>query len=283
MRPVLFHIGRVPVPTHDFFVLAGTAFGFLVFIHESRRRQKLDERLMWIVAGALLGGAIGAKVGTAWEYLAKAPHPSAVGIAVDGGKTILGGLPGAYLGAIIAKRLIGYREHTGDMFAPAVALGIAVGRVGCFLTEQIGTTTSLPWGIRVSPEIAARIPNCPQCATGLRMHPSFIYEILFQLAIFAFLLWLRPRMNVPGELFKIYLITHAVFRFLVEFVRGNRVVIFRLTRPQLFLIPATGLLLAYFWRQLARGAYRTQARSSNSTSSPSPSLVSAAATPWRAA
>jgi phosphatidylglycerol---prolipoprotein diacylglyceryl transferase len=257
MLPVLFHLRRVPIPTHDFFVLLGTAAAFALFVHEAHRRDRLDHRLLWVVAGALLGGAIGAKVGTAWEYMTRAPHPTALGIVVDGGKTILGGLPGAYIGAIIAKRLIGYREHTGDMFAPAIALGMSIGRVGCFLTEQIGTTTSLPWGVRVSSEMAVRIPNCPQCATGLPMHPSFAYEILFQLAMLGLLLWLRPRIHVAGELFKVYLFAYALFRFVVEFVRGNEVVLWGLTRPQLFLIPASGLLAAYFWRQLARGAYRT--------------------------
>jgi phosphatidylglycerol:prolipoprotein diacylglycerol transferase len=260
MVPVLFRVGRVSMPTHDFFVLLGTSAAFVLFLLEARRRHKLDQRLMIIAAGALLGGAIGAKVATAWEYLTHAPHPTAFGVIVYGGKTILGGLPGAYIGAIITKRFLRYREHTGDMFAPAVALGMAIGRVGCFLTEQIGTTTSLPWGIRVSPDIAARIPNCPQCATGLPMHPSFLYEILFQLAILGLLLWLRPRIHVPGELFKVYLFAYALFRFLVEFVRGNEVVLWGLTRPQLFLIPASLLLAAYFRRQLAQGAYRTNER-----------------------
>jgi phosphatidylglycerol:prolipoprotein diacylglycerol transferase len=257
MVPVLFHIGNLAVPTHDFFVLAGVAVAFAVFIWEARRRKALDEPLMWVVAGALLGGAIGAKLGMLWDYLAAAPHPSAVGVLIDGGKTILGGLSGAYAGAIIMKRLVGYREHTGDIFAPAVALGMAVGRVGCLLTEQLGTPTSLPWGIRVNPAVAARVPDCPQCALGVPLHPSFAYEIVFQLAMFGLLLWLRRRVRVPGELFKIYLFGYATFRFLVEFVRGNQVVWAGLTRSQLFLIPATALLAAYFWRQLAGDAYRT--------------------------
>ena len=52
-----------------------------------------------------------------------------------GNRSILGGLVGAWLGVHVAKRLCGYRLRTGDLFAPAVALGMAVGRIGCFLTE----------------------------------------------------------------------------------------------------------------------------------------------------
>lgn len=73
--------------------------------------------------------------------------------------------------------------------------------------------------------------------------------------MFGVLLWLRPRVHVDGELLKIYLLTYAVFRFGVEFVRGNEVALYGLSRSQLFLIPSGAILLAYFWRQYKRGAY----------------------------
>lgn len=256
MLPTLFHIGPYAVGTHDFFVLLGVSAATVVFFAEGRRRRMLDERLVWIAIGALVCGGIAARLSTAWQYLALAPEPSLLGLLERGGKSILGGLAGAYLGAIATKRLVGYRERTGDLFAPAIALGMAIGRWGCFLTEQIGTPTRWPWGISVSRELAEHIPNCPACASGARMHPSFIYEIIFHAAMFGWLWWLRSRVYVKGELLKIYLICYAVFRFAVEFVRGNEVVWAGLTRSQLFLIPSTLLLLLYFWRQWRRGIYQ---------------------------
>ncbi len=257
MLPYLFTIGGWPVPTHGFFVLMGVLAATAVFFYEARRRRMLDERILGVVAGTLLCGAVGAKLSTLWIYMSAAPDPSLLGVLIDGGKSILGGLAGAYLGAHISKRVLGYRERTGDLFAPAVALGMAVGRLGCLLTEQIGTPTTLPWGVTLSADLAARIPNCPYCAPGVRLHPSFAYEILFHLLMFGLIWWwLRPRVFVKGELFKIYLIAYAVFRFLVEFVRGNQVVWEGLTRSQIFLIPSTILLALYFVRQLRRGAYR---------------------------
>jgi len=59
--------------------------------------------------------------------------------------------------------------------------------------------------------------------------------------------------RVPGDLFRIYLLAYAIFRFLVEFVRGNDVVWAGLTRPQLFLIPATTALAVYFATRRLRG------------------------------
>ena len=114
-----------------------------------------------------------------------------------GNRSILSGLVGAYLGALIAKRLVGYKERTGDLFAPAVALGMAIGRIGCLLTELPGTPTALPWGGHADaraggPRARTRSPASP-------LHPSFAYEIVFQLAAFAALLWLRGPARRAGR------------------------------------------------------------------------------------
>ena len=255
MLPVLFHIGPYPVGTHDSFVLLGVIAATLVYLYEAERRTLLDDRLLAIGIGALICGAVAARLNTVWRSLLVMPEPSLLGVVGQGSKSILGGLAGAYAGAVLTKRLIGYRESTGDLFAPAVALGMAIGRWGCFLTEQIGTPTTLPWGISVSRQVAAHIPSCPYCASDVPLHPSFIYEIIFHALLFACLWWLRPHVSVRGELLKIYLLAYALFRFAVEFVRGNEVVWEGLTRSQLFLIPSTLLLVIYFWRRRARWTY----------------------------
>ena len=245
--------GAVTVPTHSFFVTLGLVAALLFLVGEARRRGRCDRNLFWVALGALFFGSLGAKLSTVWRYVAAAPEPSLRGALIYGGKSIVGGLAGAYLGAVLTKKVIRYRRSTGDMFAPAVALGMAIGRFGCFFTEQPGTPTSVPWGIKVSGAAAARIPDCPGCVTGLPMHPSFLYEIAFQISAFAVLLWLRPKVRKEGDLFKIYLLGYAVFRFLVEFVRGNQQMLAGLTGPQLFLIPSAVVLGTYFWRSVRAG------------------------------
>jgi len=253
VRPVLLHLGGLEIPTHDVFLLLGVLVVLLSFTLELRRRGLSDDRRIWQVAlGALLGGAVFARLSVSWKYLARAPDPSLGGLWLYGGKTVLGGLAGAYAGALIAKRAVGIRWSTGDLFAPAVCLGLAVGRVGCFLTEQPGTITSLPWGIRVDPATAATIPNCPQCALGVPMHPSFLYEIVFLLGLYAALRWLRPRVGAQGDLFKIFLVVYGLFRFLVEYVRGNETFAFGLSGSQVFLLCTLPLLVAYFARRRVR-------------------------------
>lgn len=257
MYPVLFHVGSLPVPTHDVFTVLGllVATGFVVL--ESRRRGMADRAMATIAVGALLGAAIGARLGNWWRYLTESVDPTLPGLLVDSGKSVLGGLTGAYVGVLVTKRLIGYRARTGDVFAPAAALGIAVGRIGCFLTEQPGTPTSLPWGFVPPDDVVDRIPNCPQCAPGVALHPSFLYEIAFFLLLFAVLTWLKPRVHVPGELFKIFLAAYVAFRFAVEFVRGNEVVALGLTRSQWFCLATAPLFVWYFVRQVRSGAYRS--------------------------
>src|SRR5262249_29206046 len=155
-----------------------------------RRRGVTDDRVWIVVAGSLVGGALLGRLGTWMQHLDLRQNASLAEQWMYGNRSILSGLLGAYLGALLAKRLTGYRSHTGDLFAPAIAIGMAIGRVGCLLTELPGTPTTLPWGITLTPEQAARIPGG---IAGVPLHPSFVYEIIFQLAAFATLWWLRRR------------------------------------------------------------------------------------------
>jgi phosphatidylglycerol:prolipoprotein diacylglycerol transferase len=240
----------LPPPVHGVFVLLGTAAAVALLVREARRRLRLDHELMIVVVGALGCGALAAKLSTLWPYLQTAAEPSLGGILVNGGKSVLGGLAGAYLGVLVTKRLIGYRDATGDLFAPAVALGIGIGRIGCLLTETPGTPTGSSWGIVLDAGQAARLPGFPPGWVGVPLHPSFAYEIAFHAAALAALLRLRSRPELSGELFKLYLLAYALLRFAVEFVRGNQVVWLGLTRSQLFLVPSALVLAAALWRSL---------------------------------
>jgi prolipoprotein diacylglyceryltransferase len=257
MIPTLGHLGPVQIGTHDVFVGLGVLVAAAVFLLEARRRRVADDRVWVVVAGALVGGAVLGRLGTWAQHFDLRQNASIAEQWLYGNRSILSGLVGAYLGALVAKRLTGYRTSTGDLFAPAVALGMAVGRIGCLLTELPGTPTSLPWGITLTPaEAAALAPSYGSAAVaGVPMHPSFAYEIVFQVLIFAVLWRLRDRLGAPGELFKIYLGGYAAFRFVVEFVRGNEVVWAGLTRPQLFLLACSPLLVWHFVRQVRRGVY----------------------------
>jgi prolipoprotein diacylglyceryltransferase len=260
LHPVLGHVGEVPILTHDVMVGLAVLVALLVFVAELRRRrragQSVDDRIWAVVAGALVGGALLGRLGTWAQHLDPRDNATLVEQWLYGNRSILSGLVGAYAGALLAKRLVHYRERTGDYLVLAVALAMAVGRVGCLLSELPGTPTSMPWGVTLTPTEAAAVPGA---VPGVPLHPSFGYEIAFHLAAFLVLRRLRDRL-VAGELFSLYLIGYAVFRFTVEFVRGNEVVAAGLTRPQLFLLACAPLAIWHVARQTRRGAYAPLSR-----------------------
>ncbi|HWG99056.1 MAG TPA: prolipoprotein diacylglyceryl transferase family protein [Pilimelia sp.] len=264
LHPVLGHLGGVPVRTHDVLVGLGVAAAGALFVAELRRQRRLgrhlDDRVWSVVAGALVGGALSARLGTWLQHVDLRRNASLVEHWLYGNRSILSGLVGAYAGALLAKRLTGYQARTGGLFAPAVALGMAVGRVGCLLSELPGRPTQLPWGVTLAPAEALAVGAPP----GVPLHPSFGYEILFHLLAFAVLWRLRDRLADPGAPFTLYLVGYAGFRFVVEFVRGNEVVAAGLTRPQLFLLacaPVAAWALLRLWRRggLAPAAAGTRA------------------------
>lgn len=244
------HVG--PIPTHELFVGLGVAVAAVVFFVEARRRGHTDERLLHVVLGAVMGGALFMRLGTWLQHIDLRDNASLAEQWLYGNRSILGGLVGAWLGVHIAKRITGYTLRTGDLFAPAVALSMAVGRVGCLLTEKPGTPTGGGWGITLDATSAAATDS----VAGVPLHPSFVYEIAFHLAAFAVLwFWLRRRALPPGETFVWFVAAYGIFRFFVEFVRGNDLAWMGLTRPQLFLAVTVPLVLARIVWRWRTGAY----------------------------
>lgn len=248
MRPVLFEVFGWGVPSHEFFIGLGVLVATTVYFVQVRRRGPVFEHHAWMAIGALTGGAVFAHLGALVRVGGEAD--SFLDLWMYGGRSILGGLAGAYFGVIVTKRIVGYKGSTGDLFAPAVAIGIAIGRVGCFLTEQLGTPTALPWGVTLSPETTAAMPLCPGCRAGQAMHPSFVYEIAFHLLAFVLLWRIRDRLT-GGVAFKVYLLAYGGFRFAVEFVRANPVFWGGLTGSQLFLLLTIPLLAIHVMRRFA--------------------------------
>ncbi|GAA2969921.1 prolipoprotein diacylglyceryltransferase [Microbacterium terrae] len=226
---------------HAVFVALGIAAGIAVFAWEVRRRGLHDDRL-WIIAGTCLAfGAIGSRVGTWWQQVDPSANDTLAQWWMDGNRSVLAGLVGAWIGVHVGKLITRYSPSTGDLFAPAVALAIGIGRIGCLLTELPGHPTGGDWGIILTPEHAAALGG----PAGVGLHPTYLYEALFQIAAFAVLWRMRDRMRRPGELFVAYVAAYALFRFLVEFARANEQVWLGLTRPQWFLLVMLPLLA---WR-----------------------------------
>ncbi|MBO1268314.1 prolipoprotein diacylglyceryl transferase [Arthrobacter cavernae] len=222
---------------HGLFMGLGVSIALLFYSYEKRRRGLTDPRL-WTIAGfAIAFGAIGSRLLT-WDFTRQA---SLEDWWSYGDRSILAGLVGAWLGVHLGKRLTGYRESTGDLFAPSVALAMSIGRIGCLVTELPGTSTGGGWGIILTPAQAALLGG----PADVGLHPSFAYEIVFHAAAFALMWRFRDRLPHSGDLFICYVAAYAMFRFGVEFVRGNEVLWLGMSRPQWFLLAVLPLLV---WR-----------------------------------
>jgi prolipoprotein diacylglyceryltransferase len=258
MLPILYQNGPFVLYTHDFFTSLGLLVGLLLYYHELRRRKMLCWQIFWISIAAIIGGGLGCRLITAWEHL---PYYTSQGdvpfsyLIAHSGKSIIGGIAGGYVAIKLSKKAFKYNISTGDCYAAAIPLAMAIGRVGCFLSElPLGKPTDLPWGISASESAAQHFTTCPYCLE--KMHPSMIYEIIVHLIAFFVILRYRNQVMVQGDTLKIYLLAAAIFRFLVEFVRANPEQFGGLTGPQIVLIPLTGLLVYHFIRQWRRGVYR---------------------------
>ena len=258
MHPVLVEFGPLRILTHDAFTVLAIAVGFAIYYRDLRRRGWLDWPIVWISLAAIIGAGVGARLITAWEHVEYYTALEGVPLTVvieHSGKSLIGALAGGYLAIVAAKRAFGYTRSTGDAYVLAIPVATAIGRIGCFLSElPLGTPTTLPWGISVSPDAAAAFVQCVGC--DLPMHPSMLYEVGFNVIAVLLILRYRDRVPVPGDALKLYLLAAGIFRFFVEFVRGNEPQTLGLTGPQWVLIPLVALVVVHFIRQVRRDAYR---------------------------
>jgi phosphatidylglycerol:prolipoprotein diacylglycerol transferase len=224
MYPVLFHIGNFPIST--FGLMMATAF--LVGSAITARRMKevgLDPDLATtLLVYVMLGGILGSKLYFAIDVSIREGRPFASLLFARDGITWYGGL---ILGTVIGS--IGARIHGVSIVqmmncvAPAVAVGQAIGRVGCFLVgDDYGKVSDLPWAV-------AFPLGAPPTDPGVRVHPTQIYEILWLLPV-AFVLW--KRRDRSPFLFGEYLIANGIGRLAIETLRVNPRVLFGLTEPQ---------------------------------------------------
>lgn len=164
---------------------------------QTSRNEQLDPALI-IVASALVFGTIGTKIPTLLS------GPTLADLLME--KSVIGGLLGGMAGVIIVKRVLHIRLRMGNIIAPAAALGLAIGRVGCFLN---GCCYGIPasWGI--------------DFGDGLLRLPTQLFEVAFQLTAFVLLHHFKDKVHTQGLLFKIYVSSYFLFRFFLEFIRVN--------------------------------------------------------------
>jgi phosphatidylglycerol:prolipoprotein diacylglycerol transferase len=227
MRPEI-HIFGIAIKTFGvMFALGFLACGLVV----ARRLRELKKPVDWayeIVFAALIGGIVGARGYYLIQNYDQVKHDLLGNIFSGSGLVWYGGAIGGAIGVLGWMRW----RHTLelrmlDMCATALALGYAIGRIGCQVSGDgdYGIRSSLPWAMGYP---HGTVPTPP----GVRVQPTPIYETV-TMCLLAYLLWqLRDRVR-PGVVFALYLVGSGLERFLVEFIRRNSEVFASLTAPQL--------------------------------------------------
>lgn len=235
MYPTLFRIGTFEITSFGVLIGIAALVGVWIFNRELIRSDLPEEASNAGVAG-VLGGLLGAKLLWAVEFMGTAPLPDL--LFSRGGLSWFGGLIGGVgTGLLMLRR---YRVPLIRALAaatPALAIGHAIGRVGCFLVgDDYGRPTELPWGLAF-PE------GLPP--TTVPVHPTQLYEA-YALVPVAWLLirWRRHGVS-DAVVFGRYLLMVGSVRFAVEFVRVNLPVLGPLTLAQVIALSliATGALL----------------------------------------
>lgn len=212
------HLGPIPINWYGL----GWAAAFLIggalvrrwAVREGIAASRIDDLVVWILVGSLLGARVYFVVqNNPGEYLRE---PWRILAVWEGGLAFFGGLFGGILAGWLYVRRAGLSfSRLADLFAPAIPIGAALGRIPCGLAGMdYGTPTSLPWGV-VYDNPASYAPN-----DGVPRHPDQFYEPIGDVLIALILLKLRPRLPRGGT-FLLYLVLFSVLRFGLFFVRGN--------------------------------------------------------------
>ena len=209
--PLYVNIGIASLHPHVVFDVLAYVAGLSLLIYRRRTSgDVVDGRTRRILsAAALIGGVVGSHVLFAFEDPATLPVMAADPVQVLQGKTIIGGLLGGLIAVEFVKARRGITTSTGDLLVLPLAVGIAIGRIGCFLTGlddgTSGTATALPWGV--------------DFGDGISRHPTQLYEIAFLSVLLLVVLRVASHTHRTGDGFKLFLLGYLSFRVLVDFIK----------------------------------------------------------------
>ena len=222
MHPILFEVGGFPIYTYGLLLAAAYLLGLQFALVRARTRGLDPNRVMdlgiWIIISALVGAKLLLLIVERDKYL----HDPAelLNLARSGG-VFYGGL---ILAVTVALWYL-WRHRmpmwtVTDVFAPGIALGHVIGRMGCFFAGCcFGRPTGVPWAITFHNEFAAQNVGTP---LGVPLHPTQLYEAGAELLILLFLLaFERKGRPFPGRTFWSYMLLYGVSRFVIEFYRGD--------------------------------------------------------------
>ncbi len=223
MHPILFSVGSFRLPTYGVLMVAALVAGIYAVLRLGRREgfdlNRLFDFSTWLIVVSLVGAKV-LLILTGWRYYWKNPGEIVSWSTFQAGGVFYGGFIAAVLFAlwyVRVHRLPMWKIF--DVYVPAVALGLGVGRIGCFAAGcDYGKPTDSLLGVVFTNPWSHQITGVP---LNVRIHPTQLYESVASLVIFGILLWWFRRKKHDGQVFVLYLALYAVARFFLEFLRGD--------------------------------------------------------------
>ncbi|HXX79183.1 MAG TPA: prolipoprotein diacylglyceryl transferase family protein [Ktedonobacteraceae bacterium] len=200
------HLGPITISTYSVLFLCAFLVGGIMTYYEAKRQHRATEVILRVAIGALIGGVLGAKL-SMLIFLGPTTFIKDLPYLWYSGQAWTGAFFGGYAGVLIVKRMNHINYSTGDIFAPALPLAQAIGRLGNLMGgDPFGLPSNLPWAIT---------------QYGVRRQPSALYELILDLLLFVIIMLLRDKMPRPGDLFKLYIVGYCSLRFVVDFTRAD--------------------------------------------------------------
>ena len=223
MFPRLFHIGNFAPPTYGFLVALGVLSGLFVTV-KLAKSQKIDPDSAWnlgvlVVLAAIVGAKVLLIINDFGYYMA---HPREIFSLsmIQAGGVFYGGLIAAIATAVYYIRKYHMPPlRTCDTFAPGIALGHAIGRIGCFSAGCCyGKPTSAWWGVTFTNPLAHSFSGTP---LGVPLIPTQLIESAVEFTNFLILVWLLKHKKFEGQVIGSYLFLYGVARYFIEFLRDD--------------------------------------------------------------
>ena len=217
MHPILLDLGFFSIKTYGFLIATGFLIGIFVATREARRlrvdTQVIMDLAFYIIVGAIVGSRL-FFVATRFSYYRQ--NPLDIFKVWEGGLVFYGGF---ILAAIVCAWMIRKNNlkvwQTLDIFAPALAIGVFFGRLGCFFAGCCyGKPCSLPWAVTFSDPQGLAMLNAP-------LHPTQLYSSLGALFTFIIIYSFRKRKIFDGQLTLIWVFMYSGLRTFIEFYRGD--------------------------------------------------------------
>lgn len=237
MFPEIVSFGPITIHSYGFVIAVGILSSlYLMTIVSERTGFPPPDKVFDLVFVVVFAGFVGARlfyVIQEWHWYRG--HPLEMFQIWKGGLTYYGGMMTSFAAFSVYVKLVRLPFlASADFVIPYIALTHAFGRLGCFLNGCCyGNVCHLPW--------AVKFPALPY-----PVHPTQIYEAVFNLILFGFLVWFYARRRFSGQITSVYLIAYPVGRFFLEFLRGDQQPhLFSLTLQQILSLTfmAVGLIL----------------------------------------